>query len=514
MRDDQLNLPFERPAVLLSPDEIYERLDEKLVNELREDRRLEFKSVRIAPRALGEYFSMWANSSPEGGILIIGTEDDGTISGCRSASQNQLNKIEKAGSIYCPDARYRIRRLDVHRADGEEDFLILIRVSYREDRVVLTVSGEGFIRVADDKKKLSEESIRELRISKREIDLEQEPSNLDYPADYDLSLVQQFSGRVREARKLSGQLTTAEILEVRRLGRIENGEFVPNRACTLLFSKDPLTEFPGCKLRFLRFDGEQEGTGERFNAIKDFWVEGPVPRILEEAEGVIESQLREFSRLGPDGKFYTAAEYPKLAWYEAIVNACVHRSYGLKNMAVFVKMFDDRLVIESPGAFPPLVTPDNIYDMHQPRNPHLMDAMFYLDFVKCAHEGTRRMRDTMAEMKLPHPEFEQIERTYPLVRVTLRNNAKQRKVWIDSDISAVVGDSILRELNEQERRAVNFIAEHGSINVSQLMRLTQKTWHFNRKILDGLVEKSILRRMKSDELDRDPKAKYVLKNGH
>jgi ATP-dependent DNA helicase RecG len=76
-------------------------------------------------------------------------------------------------------------------------------------------------------------------------------------------------------------------------------------------------------------------------------------------------------------------------------------------MNIFVKMFDDRLVVESPGAFPPPVTPENIYDTHNPRNPHLMNALFYLDYVKCAHEGTRRMRDMMIGANLPAPEFTQ-----------------------------------------------------------------------------------------------------------
>jgi hypothetical protein len=62
--------------------------------------------------------------------------------------------------------------------------------------------------------------------------------------------------------------------------------------------------------------------------------------------------LREFSKLGKDNKFYTETEYPEDAWYEAIVNACVHRSYVLSNKVVFVKIFDDRLVVESPGGFP------------------------------------------------------------------------------------------------------------------------------------------------------------------
>src|SRR4029077_6800051 len=166
-------------------------------------------------------------------------------------------------------------------------------------------------------------------------------------------------------------------------------------------------------------------------------------------------------------------EYPRDAWYEAIVNACVHRSYGMKNMNVFVKMFDDRLVIESPGAFPPFVTPDNIYKSHHPRNPHLMQAMFYLDFVKCANEGTRRMRDTMEEMKMPPPQFEQKEVAigYMSVRVTLRNNRKQRRVWIDSDVSELLPPELAKTLNQDETRILNFIGENEQINVSEGHRL-------------------------------------------
>ena len=110
---------------------------------------------------------------------------------------------------------------------------------------------------------------------------------------------------------------------------------------------------------------------------------------IHKAEGVLKSQLRTFSRLGEGGKFFTSPEYPEFAWYEAIVNACVHRSYGngMKNMTIFVKMFDDRLVVESPGAFPAFVTPKNIYDMHNPRNPYLMEGMFYMRFVKCARRA-------------------------------------------------------------------------------------------------------------------------------
>jgi ATP-dependent DNA helicase RecG len=60
----------------------------------------------------------------------------------------------------------------------------------------------------------------------------------------------------------------------------------------------------------LRFVGTQEGTGAKFNAVKDFVVEGKIPELIRIAETNIKSQIRDFTRLGRDGRFFTAPEYP------------------------------------------------------------------------------------------------------------------------------------------------------------------------------------------------------------
>lgn len=231
--------------------------------------------------------------------------------------------------------------------------------------------------------------------------------------------------------------------------------------------------------------------------------------MLARAEAAIESQMRNFTRLGSDGKFFTAPEYPKDAWLEAIVNACVHRSYNLKNMNIFVKMFDDRLEVESPGGFPPLVTPENIYDMHEPRNPKLMDALFQLGLVQCAHEGTRRMRDMMRSMNLPAPEFIQSELGGVAVRVTLRNNIAARKVFVDSDAAKLIGEAIFRTLSEDERQIINYLAEKGSINVSEAQRLTGRSWPYARKLMRRLHEKGIVDHSHNGA-ERDPQAVFRL----
>lgn len=502
----QLAIDFDSPIVpLLTPDHIYGLADESLLRILSEDRRIERKSAQTDPRRLGDYFSMWANTPPAGGLIALGVEKDGTMGGCVRLSYNQLNDREKSGLNFCPDARYSSRRIPVINGDGNNDFVLLIRVMYREDKVVTTAAGDAFIRIGDEKHKLSDEEVKELKIDKRELDFEREGIDLVWPSDFDDTLISAFCSRVKLMWQLHGDQTDEQILAHRRLGKISNGVFCPNVACALVFGREPANRFPGCKVRFLRYEGELEKTGEQYNVVKDRTVEGNIPELIVETADVIRSQLRQFSKIETDGKFYTVPEYPLSAWYEALVNACVHRSYGLRNRNIFVKMFDDRLVIESPGGFPPTVTPENIYDVHHPRNPNVMEALRYLDFVKCHNEGTRRMRDTMAEHKLPTPEFQQKASSagYYTVRVTLRNNVKQRKAWVDSALRDVVGEPILKSLRENERIVMNFVCENGSINVSECQRLLSlKRWHNAKVLLMGLVKRKLLLYQKVSRAER------------
>lgn len=512
-------IEFERnPLFLLSVDEIYDRANEELLTLLAEDKRIERKPCGFSGEGLGEYFSMWANTAPDGGLIVLGQTDKGGFEGCKGLSQEAINQREKTGYVYCPDARYEtVKRVPVTNQKGERDFVLLFRIRYHRDSVVRTAKGKAFVRKGDSKIELKPEEIRELQADKGEVSFEQQLVPLHWPHDFDVEVAGRFANAVRKSRALAGELTTEEILNIRHLGEMQSGQFRPNIACALLFAKDPLRLIPGCKIRFQRFEGEHEGTGESYNAVKDVFLEGTVPQLLGQCETLLEAQLRTFSPLDASVKFFPVPEYPKQAWYEAIVNACVHRSYGngMKNMPIFVKMFDDRLVVESPGPFPPFVTPVNIYESHHPRNPKLMDAMFYLEYVKCANEGTRRIRDTMAGMKLPAPEFRQDEKGPAIVRVTLRNNVKQRRAWIDRDVSTIVSEAIAVDLSEEERRILNYAAENEAITISDVNKVLGISWGKARRLLLDLARKRIFQYVRFKRFEknvRDSKAFFRLRS--
>ena len=516
MPEFQMELEFEdgpeKLLPLLSPDEIFANASESLLTKLREDNRIEWKAAALGRDHLATYFSMWANTSPEGGLIVLGLGDDGEIEGCMKLSAKQLNWHDKVGREFCPDARYDTKRIPWNREnDQTADFMILIRVYYREDKVVETNKGEAYVRRGDSRYLMSDDEKRELAIDKGQVAFEQEACGLAYPDDFATNAIQEFAARLTEMKGLRTEYSAEQILANRHLGKIKDGQFIPNIACALLFAKDPASAVPGCIIRFQKYEGVDKLTGEERNVVRDEFIEGRVPEVIVRANEVIQSQIRTFAPLGPSGKFRRPTpEYPEPAWYEAIVNACVHRSYSLRNMNIFIKMFNDRLVIESPGPFLPFVTPQNIYDVHHRRNYFLMDAMFYMDFVRCENEGTRRMRDTMRAAGLPEPEFEQKQIGNAIVRVTLRNNQAFRQVWIDKEAVDVVGEALNNLLSTEEKRCINFAAEHGKINVSEAQRLIgAKTWHSGRSVLRALVKKEIFEYV--SKYKQDPRAHYRLK---
>src|SRR5207237_9897313 len=168
-----------------------------------------------------------------------------------------------------------------------------------------THSGDAFIRSGESKKKLSIEEAREIEIDKGQLDIEQEPCRLSFPQDFDVELVRQFVNNFKSKRGLSDEHPNEKILELNHLGKIDtNKGFIPNNACALLFAKDPREIYPGCKIRFLLFDGEVEGTGDKWNAVKDEWIDiGSLPRQIVAIERVMDAQIRIFNYLSKEGLY-------------------------------------------------------------------------------------------------------------------------------------------------------------------------------------------------------------------
>ena len=120
----------------------------------------------------------------------------------------------------------------------------------------------------------------------------------------------------------------------------------------------------------------------------------------DEAIAYLDTQVKEKTYLGPDGTFVTDEEYPKFVRQELIVNAVTHRAYSITGTDIQIKMFDDHIVVESPGKLPGLVRADNIRFTHFSRNPKIAEFLKNYKFVKEFGEGVNRMCNELEQVGL------------------------------------------------------------------------------------------------------------------
>lgn len=119
----------------------------------------------------------------------------------------------------------------------------------------------------------------------------------------------------------------------------------------------------------------------------------------------LETQVKEHSYLGEDGLFKTDREYPKFVIQEMTVNSVCHRDYSIKGTEIQIKMFDDRLVFETPGKLPGIVRTDNIRHTHFSRNPKIAEYLKAYDYVKEFGEGVDRMCRELSAMGTKEPQY-------------------------------------------------------------------------------------------------------------
>ena len=105
------------------------------------------------------------------------------------------------------------------------------------------------------------------------------------------------------------------------------------------------------------------------------------------------------------GLFKTDREYPKFVIQEMTVNSVCHRDYSIKGTEIQIKMFDDRLVFETPGKLPGIVRTDNIRHTHFSRNPKIAEYLKAYDYVKEFGEGVDRMCRELSAIGTKEPQY-------------------------------------------------------------------------------------------------------------
>ena len=341
-----------------------------------------------------------AFANADGGTVAIGISDKTRrIEGIDYDIQ-KLNNLLRVPFDFCiPTVKVEIEKVPCVDYKGRENHVLLMHVE-PSMQVHANQADEVFMRVGDKSKKLSFEERLHLMYDKGERFFEDKPVPEADIEDIDLAFVKGYIDQIGYSK------TPIEYLkENKGFVKEKNGEVQISSAAMLLFGKNPQLYFPRARVRFIRYEGTEEQVGAQMNVIKDIIFEGNILKIVTDAVAYLDTQIKEKTYLGKEGLFITEEEYPKFVRQEIIVNAITHRDYSIRGTDIQIKMFDDRIVVESPGKLPGLVKTNNIRHTHFSRNPKIAEFLKAYSFVKEYGEGVDRMYKELEAVGLQGPEY-------------------------------------------------------------------------------------------------------------
>lgn len=351
----------------------------------KEDQTFDCKSIQIEPKALAVPIVAFANA--DGGVIAIGVSDKTRkIEGVDQHTE-KLNELLRVPFDFCnPSVPVTCSYLPCTDKDGNENRILLMEIP-ASSSLHTNQADEAFMRVGDKSRKLTFDERVQLMYDKGEryyedtavYDATIDDIDMDAVADY-AKLVGYGKSPLQYLRENNGFVRTNK-----------KGEEEVSTACILLFGKYPQKFFPRARTRFIRYEGVDEKVGAEMNVIKDVTFEGTILNQVKKTIEFIETQVREHTFLGQHAQFVTKRDYPEFVIQEMTVNACCHRAYNIKGTEIQIKMFDDRLVFESPGKLPGQVKPTNIRHTHFSRNPKIAAFLKAYHFVKEFGEGFDRI---------------------------------------------------------------------------------------------------------------------------
>ena len=322
------------------------------------------KSILIRPADLSDTLCAFANA--DGGTVAIGISDKNRRIEGVDNYQGQLNDILRVPIDFCnPTVPVTTEMVDCVNSKGKPDHVLLMHIE-ASPQFHANQADEAFVRVGDKNKKLDFNDRLTLMYAKGVRYYEDEPVADATIDDLDLDFVGEYCKRIGYAKS-----PEEYVRENKKFVTMKDGKEQVSVAAILLFGKNPQLFFPRAYIRFIRYDGTEALVGKDMNVIKDKIFEGRILEQVEQAVEFIKIQMKEKTYLGHDGIFVTEEEYNEFIRTEIVVNAATHRDYGIKGTDIQIKMFDDRLEVDSPGTFAGMVKKENIRYTHFSRNPKI-----------------------------------------------------------------------------------------------------------------------------------------------
>ena len=296
-------------------------------------------------------------------------------------------------------------------------------------------------------------------------------------ADFSTEAMEQYRAIAKIGDKVGSPAFNRRLVQ-QGLLKQENGRSTPTGFGLLLFGKEPRTVMPQAGL--LGTIHFADGTEEP----KDFdgpqvlapgqalqWLRDKLPNPIKRSE----ARRREAN----EALFELVRE--------GIVNALVHRDYGIKGARCQLIIAADTITVKSPGGPVRPITLEQMQSFDAPmlsRNPVLHYVFGRMEMAEERGLGLKSMKKRAQQAALPLPKYSWED---PYLVLTLYQTAESATRTLD--------EAVVRELTSEERKGWSFLAGRTRVTQSEYAQHMAVTARTAQRHLSHFVELGLLRRL-------------------
>ena len=333
----------------------------------------------------------------EGGTVLFGVADNGKITG-QEVSDKTKREIAEAIRLFEPFATITVSYANIPDTDKQ-----VIALYAEEQRYMrpFTYKGRAYQRIESVTSVMPQDKYNHLLMQRGgKYSWEAIPNPDLQISDLDENVI---IGAVRAGINC-GRLPETTIREeipaiLEKFDLLHDGKL--NNAAAVLFGRN-LYDYPQCLLRMARFRGTSK---EEF--IDNQRQQGNIYALLDAAMSFF------FKHLSLSGKIEGLYREEKLsipykALRECCINAFCHRAYHRPGGSVGIAIYDDRVEIESSGAFPPDMTLEKLLGGHSPEPPNLIIAnvLYESRLLESWGWGIKLIMGECRKAGLPAPQYQ------------------------------------------------------------------------------------------------------------
>lgn len=365
----------------------------------------ECKRAAIRPAKLLETVSAFSNTN--GGIIALGLEDpkkEEKLDRLIGISENPdnvsefLKLIDK--ELSPPIFGWTSQYVDITNTDKKLDQLLLIFIEKSND-VHSLKNGNTYVRKGSQNVKIGAVEIQNLQYEKGLRKYEDEVSKITDLQELDQKLFNQYKKDTDSSSEDDWQF-----LKDNGLAHENDNAFALTKAGVLLFGKNPTVLLKSkCGIKISHYYGtEPTYSGEPNFVEKPFTIEGPLMNQISDTVDYYNSIVKRSPPKLSGSVFKPSLLIPVWAFQEAVTNAVIHRNYYIED-DVQIRIYDDRVEVESPGTYPGKITVNNIRTERFARNPMIQRVLnrFQESPNLDIGEGVDRMFKIMKEHNLYEP---------------------------------------------------------------------------------------------------------------